>query len=242
MDLPPSIGYSCTGGRSLRHSNKQASYTKLNGAKCENTPAEGHTMFQLELSGTLRDKLLQAAGGQAAAEVEVAAARGWVTFGSLVVLCESGVATARETQELLGSLQLRPRAPRSSSYSDEFRAQLERLRAAAAEDEYRALTGGVQQEQRSYGIGPAAREVREQLAAVANVVLTAAGVAYGVWWVARAAGLVSETSVLLALGCGLAALVADVAMYNMYHRKLDEARQRERQLREQRRVVTKLDT
>lgn len=195
-------------------------------------------MFQLELSGPLRDKLLQAGGGAAAAEVKVAAARGWVTFGSLVVLCERGAATARETQALLGSLQLRPRAARSSNYSDEFRAQQQRLRAAAAEDEYRALTGGMQQEQQRHGFGSAAREVREQLAAVANVVLTVVGVAYGVWWVARAAGVGAEARVLLALGCGLTALVADVAMYNVYHRKVGEARRRERRLHEQRRVVT----
>ncbi|AMD18882.1 HBL020Cp [Eremothecium sinecaudum] len=158
-------------------------------------------------------------------------------------------------RSLLGGFQLNLLKPRirGSDYTPSFRRHLENLRAEREEQEYQEM---LSRNNRKYGVGLTAvgkdsgeaptlaqinREVKEQVTTVVNILVTVFGITYGVWYVTGASGLFPpHVRVLLCLSCGILVLIADVAMYNVYNRKIEEAKINEKRTKEKRRVSKKL--
>lgn len=150
-------------------------------------------------------------------------------------------------KQLLKSGKLRYKEKRvpGEGYSESFKAELENLKALQQEKEYQEmlkrdslhLAGSTADKEPS--IAQINKEIKEQVSAVVNVLLTVFGTIYAVWYVTRT-GWDIHVRVLLCLFSGLLVLTADVAMYNVYNRKIEEARTTERKKKVTRKVVKRL--
>lgn len=149
---------------------------------------------------------------------------------------------------LRGTKVVKPPEPEKPPKSPEFLAQMERLRAQAQEQEYQALVKGLK-EPASLSVDPAdegeikpgqmAKEIKEQLSAIVNILLSVASVAWALWyWTASSMNISLATRTLLSLfGAGVI-LVAEVFIYTRYKFKVDDARQKERGKKEKVQVIS----
>ncbi|CDO95938.1 unnamed protein product [Kluyveromyces dobzhanskii CBS 2104] len=150
-------------------------------------------------------------------------------------------------KQLLKSGKLRFKAKKvpGEGYSESFMAELNRLKAVQQEKEYQEML----QRDSLHVAGPLAdrapsiaemnKEVKEQISAVVNVLLTVFGTIYAVWYVTRT-GWDIHFRVLLCLFSGILVLIADVAMYNVYNRKVEEARVTEKRKKVVNKVAKRL--
>ncbi|AET38193.1 Vph2p Ecym_2467 [Eremothecium cymbalariae DBVPG len=206
-------------------------------------------MFGLVLNERLRGQLeiLSNKDGGGDLDASLALQQGWISFQSLERLNRQYF-TARDDfsgGECMQGLRFRvePRRKKGGRYTEEFRRQLEELRVLEQEREYWRLIG---KDEEDYNKGRDSllqinKQIKEQIAAVFNILLTVFGVTYGVWYVSGTSVVLDlHVRVLLCLFAGIVVLIADVAMYNMYGRKIEEAREVERTIKEEKRVITEL--
>jgi uncharacterized membrane protein YidH (DUF202 family) len=90
-------------------------------------------------------------------------------------------------------------------------------------------------------IGEAAKEVKHQLTTIVNVLITVVSVGYAVWyWSGSSMGLNGKndaTRLLLSIFASIVVLVAEVVVFSGYLRKVDESREKEKNIIESRSIV-----
>ena len=101
------------------------------------------------------------------------------------------------------------------------------------------VVGGGFRQEKVPSMAQVNKEVKEQVTAVLNVLLTVFGTVYAIWYVTRT-GWDPHIRVLLCLFGGILVLVADAAMYNVYYRKIEEARVTERRKKVTKKVLKRL--
>lgn len=127
--------------------------------------------------------------------------------------------------------------------TQEFLDSMEKLRQRAKEQEYQKLLNpkldvNFFQPDDKFDPKRAQREVRSHITTIFNIILSVLSVSYGIWyWTDTSWKIRDSYRVLLCLFFGGLVLVAEVVMYIGYLRRLDEARDRERNKKEIRRVV-----
>lgn len=125
----------------------------------------------------------------------------------------------------------------------EFLDSMETLRLRAKELEYQKLLNpkldvNFFQPDDTFDPKRALREVRSHITTIFNILLSVLSVSYGIWyWTDTSWRIRDSYRVLLCLFFGGLVLVAEIVMYIGYLRRLDEARDRERNKKEIRRVV-----
>lgn len=128
----------------------------------------------------------------------------------------------------------------------EYMRMMERLRLEAQEAEYKKLINPAPQHSTLYDtsnqeyISPvqAHKELKNQLTTIVNVFISVGSVSYAVWyWTASSWGLKDSYRVLLTVFFGLLVLVAEVVVYMGYLNKVEEARLREYNKKEVKKVI-----
>ncbi|RCK63622.1 Vacuolar ATPase assembly integral membrane protein VPH2 [Candida viswanathii] len=160
--------------------------------------------------------------------------------------------TCRPTPSLLHLIQQsKLHTPPFETYKQpktkEFLKSMEKLRLEAKELEYRRLINPTPQFSTLYDEKlnehdptpqQAAKEVKNQLTTIVNIIISVVSVAYAIWyWTETSWGLPVSYRVLLSVFFGLLVLVAEVVVYMGYINKIEEARTRERKKKEVKKVV-----
>ncbi|WLF79318.1 Vacuolar ATPase assembly integral membrane protein [Lodderomyces elongisporus] len=132
----------------------------------------------------------------------------------------------------------------------EFLRQMERLRLEAKEKEYKQLINKSPEFATLYDnsdqeyISPAKahKELKNQLTTIVNIAVSVGSVSYAIWyWTASSWGLKDSYRVLLTVFFGILVLVAEVVVYMGYLNKIEEARAKEKQKKEVKKVVQTFD-
>ncbi|CAL9736776.1 vacuolar ATPase assembly integral membrane protein Vph2p [Monosporozyma servazzii] len=137
-----------------------------------------------------------------------------------------------------------------SSYSPEFKKQLDSLRYKLNEKEYQDM---IKEEPLIKNIHDTRidnpdtinmtpsqmnRQIREQITTVFNILLSVVSVVFAIWYWSRSSSRFPvEIRILLCLFFGILVLVADVVVYNGYLKKLDESKVKERSKKEKKKVI-----
>lgn len=207
-------------------------------------------MLQLEVGKKLRSELVKLVSENdiKVSDVQIALERGWITFQSLNRLYEEYWKDDDSViaHELFNGskLKLPKKAIPGNNYTPRFRRQLEELRIQAQEMEYQEIlkvkkcsnNETIIRQASLYtepapSIGQISREIREQTTTVINILVTIFGVVYSVWYLTGFSTYFPlHLRVLTCLTSGVVVLIADVVMYNIYHRKISEARKLEQNI------------
>lgn len=137
-----------------------------------------------------------------------------------------------------------------SDYSAEFKKDLERLALQQRENDYQELIKKSQLGSKSFGLTgegddptPAqmAKEIREQITTVFNVLVSVVSVVFAVWyWSGSSTRFPLHYRVILCLFFGVLILVAEVVVYNSYLRKISDAKLKERSQKEKKKLVKQI--
>lgn len=133
--------------------------------------------------------------------------------------------------------------------SKEFLKSMETLRLKAKEDEYQALVNPAPQYKTLYEVSTkeqasaaqTIKETKSHLTTIFNVLISVASVVYAIWyWTDTSWKLSNAYRVLLCLFFGILVLVAEVVVYMGYLNKIEDARVKERNKKEVKKVVKTL--
>lgn len=129
----------------------------------------------------------------------------------------------------------------------EFLQAMEKLRIQAQEDEYQRLVQKTEADpfklyeqkiDENYNPAKASKEVRSHITTIFNIFISVVSVVYAIWyWTNSSAYMRDSYRVLLCVFAGLLILVAEVVVYMGYLNKIEEARIRERNKKEVKKVV-----
>lgn len=172
--------------------------------------------------------------------------QGWISSRDVRVL----LTRASSKTKLLEELEFYIPPKEKPAQTKEFQQQMQKLRALEQEQEYQKLLNrpslyegsivskklGEQEE----AISPSqfAKQVKEQLTTIVNVLVTCGLVAFAVWyWTGTSMNVQVSQRVFLSLFFGLLVLVAEVVVYNGYLRRMEEAKAKERKKKEVKKVV-----
>ncbi|KAI5961459.1 VPH2 [Candida pseudojiufengensis] len=132
----------------------------------------------------------------------------------------------------------------------EFIKQMEKLRLEAKEKEYQKLIQQPEKFETLYDnsnqeyISPskAHKELKNQLTTIVNIFISVASVAYAMWyWTKSSWGLKDSYRVLLTIFIGLLVLIAEVVVYMGYLNKVEEAKIKELQKKEVKKIIKTFD-
>lgn len=202
-------------------------------------------MFQLEVGENKLRELLKSISKNDE-RAQLCLSKGTISFEILDALYSELWSQKYSMKELVvpGVMKFNEKHVAGSDYSEEFKAQLNRLRAVQEEKEYQQMINrdGLYEgsdENEAPSVAQMNKEIKEQVSAVFNVLLTVFGSVYAVWY-ATGYGWDIHLRVLLCLFSGILVLIADVVMYNAYYRKIEEARRVERGKKESKKVLKRL--
>ncbi|QRG37466.1 hypothetical protein FDK38_001841 [Candidozyma auris] len=129
----------------------------------------------------------------------------------------------------------------------EFLESMQRLRLQAKEEEYQRLLNKTKDDpfklyeeklDDDWNPAKATKEVRSHLTTIFNIFISVASVIYAIWyWTDTSAGMRDSYRVLLCVFVGLLVLVAEVVVYMGYLAKVEDARVRERNKKEVKKVI-----
>lgn len=127
----------------------------------------------------------------------------------------------------------------------EFLKSMELLRLKASEEEYRQLIKPKQEfttlydeEDENFNPAQAHKEVKSHITTIFNILISVASVVYAIWyWTDSSWKIKDSYRVLLCLFFGLLILVAEVVVYMSYLNKIDEAKIKERNKKEVKKVI-----
>lgn len=131
----------------------------------------------------------------------------------------------------------------------EYEAMMAKLRLKQAEVEYQRLVRPKPEYETLHETdftsmplaAQQAKEVKNQITTIINVLVSVASVAYAAWyWTGSSWGLDPVWRVLFMVLAGLLVLIAEVVVYMGYIRRVDEARTRERAKKEVKKVVERI--
>lgn len=137
------------------------------------------------------------------------------------------------------------------NYTKEFREHLDKLRMIQKEEEYQTL---VNKEKDSNGLfhvkdgddlnlSPAQinKQIKEQVTTIFNILISVISVIFAIWyWTSSSMNIQVQYKILLCLFFGILVLVAEVVVYNSYLTKIDEARNKEINQKEKKKLIKKL--
>lgn len=129
----------------------------------------------------------------------------------------------------------------------DFLRSMEKLRVQAQEEEYQRLVQKTENdpfklyEQKiddNWNPAQASKEVRSHITTIFNIFISVVSVVYAIWyWTSSSARMKDSYRVLLCLFSGILILVAEVVVYMGYLGKVEDARVRERNKKEVKRVI-----
>ncbi|SGZ54950.1 CIC11C00000000890 [Sungouiella intermedia] len=129
--------------------------------------------------------------------------------------------------------------------TEEFLKSMELLRLKANEEEYRNLVKPKQEYTTLYEVdddnfspSQAHKETKSHITTIFNIFISVASVVYAIWyWTDSSWKIKDSYRVLLCLFFGLLILVAEVVVYMSYLNKIDEAKIKERNKKEVKKVI-----
>lgn len=131
--------------------------------------------------------------------------------------------------------------------SPEFESLMTKLRLEQKEKEYQRLINPSPAIETLYEQNPqdimtpaqAHKELKNQITTIVNILISVGSVVYAIWyWTASLWGLQDSYRVLLCLFFGILVLVAEVVVYLGYLNKIEEAKTRERQKKEVKKIIS----
>lgn len=130
-------------------------------------------------------------------------------------------------------------------YSKDFESQLEKLRLIQKELEYQNILkrtiANTTTKSDDPSLAEVNKEIKEQFTTIINILITVFGVIYGIWYVSGTSSwFTAPYRILLCLFSGVIVLIADVSMYNMYYRKIKEAKISEKTRKEKRQILKRI--
>lgn len=137
------------------------------------------------------------------------------------------------------------------NYTKEFRKQLDKLRLIQQENEYQQLVNKEKEHSDlvhvkkgdELELSPAQinKQIKEQVTTIFNILLSVVSVVFAIWyWTGTSMRVEVQYRILLCLFFGILVLIAEVVVYNSYLNKIDEAKQKERKIKEKKKVIKTL--
>ncbi|CAG90444.2 DEHA2G09834p [Debaryomyces hansenii CBS767] len=139
---------------------------------------------------------------------------------------------------------------KSTPKSKEFIKSMEQLRLKNKEEEYQRLIRPKQEFNTLYDNGSeeiitpaqAHKELKSQLTTIVNILISVGSVVYAIWyWTDSSMKLQDGYRILLCLFFGILVLVAEVVVYMSYLNKIEEAKVKERNKLEVKKLVRTLE-
>jgi hypothetical protein len=133
-----------------------------------------------------------------------------------------------------------PPKPEPAPKSKEYVEMMKRLEVEYHEREYKRMVDIVPLPDGSDDITPGMmiKQTREQISAIANVVISVASVAWAMWYWSGSSGYSDSTRTLLSVFGGLGILVAETVVYLGYKNKIQDAKTVERKKKEKTNVIS----
>lgn len=169
--------------------------------------------------------------------------RGWITTNDLLYVQKKYLRHIPLSILLKGLEPYFDSKPKKRNYSPEFQAQLDKLRLKLEEDEYQQMVnrGKTKLEGDDTYKSPAQvwKEVNSYITNIINVLVTVFAVVWALWtWTSYNPTVFKlHYRVLICFFGGLLALVADVVVLNAFFRKINEAKSKERNKIEIKKVI-----
>lgn len=158
--------------------------------------------------------------------------------------CPSLLALVRTTRMVIPNKNIKNETlPKTK----EFLASMELLRLKAKEEEYHRLVGTSQNvnalftqepDDKPYNPAREIKETKSHITTIFNILISVLSVVYAIWyWTDTSWKIKDSYRVLLCLFFGLLILVAEVVVYIGYLNKIEDARTREQNKKEVKRVI-----
>ncbi|QLQ78132.1 hypothetical protein HG537_0A03790 [Torulaspora globosa] len=210
-------------------------------------------MFQIQLNESIRSALQNAMEEEIEQsrrdEIEAILKIGHLSIDSLIDHYEHYLKGKISLKRLLSPMEFKFKAKHipGSQYSPEFKKDMERLSLQQRENEYQEL---IQKSRLTFSPSgknddptPAqmAKEIREQMTTVFNVLVSVVSVVFAIWyWSGSTTRLPLHYRVIFCLFFGILILVAEVVVYNSYLRKINDAKLKERSKIEKKKIVKQI--
>lgn len=217
-----------------------------------------HTILtKFKINQSIKDLISDSVGLEESTKDEILK-REWISVEDLKYLLNMENLPKQKTLHILSDLEFiflkDPVKPKTKEYTE----QMIKLRNLELERQYQEMVKkesiydktllihkenrlGAKQDIDDEMLTPSrfAKQVKEQLTTVVNIIFTSSSVAYAVWYWTRSSMRDSNISfrLFLSLIFGLVALVAEVVVYNGYHRRINEAKAKERKQKEKKKIV-----
>ncbi|QLL30566.1 hypothetical protein HG536_0A03840 [Torulaspora globosa] len=213
-------------------------------------------MFYIQLNESIRSALQNAKEEDIAQsqrdEIDTILSVGHLSMDNLIDHYEWYLKGKIPLKTLISPIEFKFKAKHvpGSQYSPEFKKDLERLGLQQRENEYQELIKKSRLRDSPFGSSgknddptPAqmAKEIREQMTTVFNVLVSVVSVVFAIWyWSGSSTRLPLHYRVILCLFFGILVLVAEVVVYNSYLRKISDAKSKERSKKEKKKVVKQI--
>ncbi|CCF57956.1 hypothetical protein KAFR_0D03080 [Kazachstania africana CBS 2517] len=136
-----------------------------------------------------------------------------------------------------------------SGYSTEFKKQLELLSLKEQELEYQTMIRNdksitlqtMNMDNDNLTMSKINKQIKEQITTIFNILISVLSVIWAIWyWSKSSAGLAIHYRILLCLFFGLLVLIAEVVLYKSYLNKIHDAKVREKNKKERKKIVKTL--
>lgn len=211
-------------------------------------------MFEIELNDIIKSSLKSAKESESrkerCSEIESILDSGCISINAMIEYYDEYWKFRISLKHLLSPLQFKFKTKHvpGSRYSPEFKRELEKLDLRQQESSYQELVKKSNLNGSAYGadtdsLTPSqmAKEIREQITTVFNVLVSVVSVVFAVWyWSGSSTWLPLHYRVILCLFFGILILVAELVVYNSYLRKISDAKEKERAKIEKKKVVKEI--
>ncbi|CCH59710.1 hypothetical protein TBLA_0B08950 [Henningerozyma blattae CBS 6284] len=123
-----------------------------------------------------------------------------------------------------------PKKIPGANYTPEFKNQLNLLKLQLEENEYQNMVRKNNlhnaNDNNTQSLAQINREIKEQVTTIFNILVSCLSVVVAIWY--WTSNIQLEIRVLLCLFFGILVLIADIVVYNSYLRKIDEAKFKEK--------------
>ncbi|QLG72606.1 hypothetical protein HG535_0D03140 [Zygotorulaspora mrakii] len=213
-------------------------------------------MFEIELNSNIKSHLLKLEKDESCSnrhqEIQSFLKKESIPMDALLDYYNNFWKTDISLKQLMMPLNFHfaPRYTPGLKYTPEFKEHLEKLRVQQQEIDYQNLIRKKDLNSQLTATNNAEEEItfatlnkaiREQVTTVFNVLVSVASVVVAVWyWTGSSTEFALHYRVIACLFFGVLVLIADVVVYNSYLNKVKDAKTRERNKKETKRIVKKI--
>ncbi|CCC67000.1 hypothetical protein NCAS_0A04420 [Naumovozyma castellii] len=210
-------------------------------------------MFDIKLNVPLKEalgELKEKAKDPLRKEIDTLLNNGYIPMKTLLKYHSEYWKNQIPMRQLLNPIefQFKEKYQPGSTYSPEFKKQLETLKLKQEELDYQNMIKNerktlqiIKEEGETLTPAQMNKQIKEQVTTIFNIFVSVISVVFAIWyWTGTSAHMPVHYRLLLCIFTGILVLVAEVVVYNSYLTKIDLAKSQEKKKKEQKKVLKKI--